>query len=170
MKTISFSMTPFAFTLSQLGGREIKTSPKRLCDLSDQNEIIKRKTTRKKKKKIKSQFKFPSVFFFFLLLMSLSSLTLASHAKENSFYSSSDSEDEDEPRKFLVEIKPVQPNNGTHQSRDVIDELKASVVKIALSPSASVRGQKKTTKKTCCCPTFFYFFIFIVKSAPPPRH
>lgn len=58
-------------------------------------------------------------------------------AKENSFYSSSDSEDEDEPRKFLVEIKPVQPNNGTHQSRDVIDELKASVVKIALSPSAT---------------------------------
>uniref|UniRef100_A0A4W6F5X3 F-BAR domain only protein 2 n=1 Tax=Lates calcarifer TaxID=8187 RepID=A0A4W6F5X3_LATCA len=29
----------------------------------------------------------------------------------NSFYSSSDSEDEDEPRKFHVEIKPVQPNN-----------------------------------------------------------
>ncbi|XP_075873093.1 F-BAR domain only protein 2 [Nelusetta ayraudi] len=67
-------------------------------------------------------------------------------AKENSFYSSSDSEDEDEPRKFLVEIKPVQPNNGTHQSRDVIDELKASVVKIALSPSASSQMRRNQSR------------------------
>ncbi|XP_070845328.1 F-BAR domain only protein 2 isoform X2 [Chaetodon trifascialis] len=56
-------------------------------------------------------------------------------AKENSFYSSSDSEDEDEPRKFHVEIKPVQPNNGTHQNRATIDELKASIGNIILSPS-----------------------------------
>ncbi|KAM6985461.1 F-BAR domain only protein 2 isoform 2-T2 [Aplochiton taeniatus] len=58
-------------------------------------------------------------------------------AKENSFYSSSDSEDEDEPRKFHVEIKPVQPNNGTHQSRATIDELKASIGNLTLSPSTS---------------------------------
>ncbi|XP_029920639.1 F-BAR domain only protein 2 isoform X1 [Myripristis murdjan] len=58
-------------------------------------------------------------------------------AKENSFYSSSDSEDEDEPRKFHVEIKPVQPNNGTHQNRATIDELKASIGNIILSPSTS---------------------------------
>ncbi|XP_062334941.1 F-BAR domain only protein 2 isoform X3 [Osmerus eperlanus] len=57
-------------------------------------------------------------------------------AKENSFYSSSDSEDEDEPKKFHVEIKPVQPNNGTIQSRATIDELKASIGNISLSPSA----------------------------------
>ncbi|XP_071061154.1 F-BAR domain only protein 2 isoform X5 [Pseudochaenichthys georgianus] len=56
-------------------------------------------------------------------------------AKENSFYSSSDSEDEDEPRKFHVEIKPVLPNNGTHQNRATIDELKASIGNISLSPS-----------------------------------
>lgn len=62
-----------------------------------------------------------------------------SHAKDNSFYSSSDSEDEDEPRKFHVEIKPVQPNNGTHQNRATIDELKASIGNIILSPSSSVR-------------------------------
>eukprot|EP00063_Salmo_salar_P008706 XP_013983541.1 PREDICTED: F-BAR domain only protein 2 isoform X7 [Salmo salar] len=55
-------------------------------------------------------------------------------AKDNSFYSSSDSEDEDEPRKFRVEIKPVAPNNGTHQSRATIDELKASIGNISLSP------------------------------------
>uniref|UniRef100_A0A674NZM4 FCH and mu domain containing endocytic adaptor 2 n=1 Tax=Takifugu rubripes TaxID=31033 RepID=A0A674NZM4_TAKRU len=61
------------------------------------------------------------------------------HAKNNSFYSSSDSEDEDEPRKFHVEIKPVQPNNGTHQSRATIDELKASIGNIILSPSTSVQ-------------------------------
>uniref|UniRef100_A0A8C8M1H1 F-BAR domain only protein 2 n=1 Tax=Oncorhynchus tshawytscha TaxID=74940 RepID=A0A8C8M1H1_ONCTS len=53
---------------------------------------------------------------------------------QNSFYSSSDSEDEDEPRKFRVEIKPVAPNNGTHQSRATIDELKASIGNISLSP------------------------------------
>ncbi|KAG8010606.1 F-BAR domain only protein 2 [Nibea albiflora] len=56
---------------------------------------------------------------------------------QNSFYSSSDSEDEDEPRKFHVEIKPVQPNNGTHQNRATIDELKASIGNIILSPSTS---------------------------------
>uniref|UniRef100_A0A3B5R6Z2 F-BAR domain only protein 2 n=1 Tax=Xiphophorus maculatus TaxID=8083 RepID=A0A3B5R6Z2_XIPMA len=59
------------------------------------------------------------------------------HPKDNSFYSSSDSEDEDEPRKFHVQIKPVQPNNGTHQNRANIDELKASIGNIILSPSAS---------------------------------
>uniref|UniRef100_A0A8C3ADJ0 F-BAR domain only protein 2 n=1 Tax=Cyclopterus lumpus TaxID=8103 RepID=A0A8C3ADJ0_CYCLU len=58
---------------------------------------------------------------------------------QNSFYSSSDSEDEDEPRKFHVEIKPVQPNNDTHQNRATIDELKASIGNIILSPSTSVR-------------------------------
>ncbi|KAJ8400122.1 hypothetical protein AAFF_G00401610 [Aldrovandia affinis] len=74
-----------------------------------------------------------------------SSLTLSKHAKENSFYSSSDSEDEDEPRKFHVEIKPVQPNNGNHQSRASIDELKASIVNITLSPSASGQMKRNTS-------------------------
>lgn len=67
------------------------------------------------------------------------SLIRVPHAKENSFYSSSDSEDEDEPRKFRVEIKPVAPNNGTHQSRATIDELKASIGNISLSPPTMVR-------------------------------
>uniref|UniRef100_A0A8C6V037 F-BAR domain only protein 2 n=1 Tax=Neogobius melanostomus TaxID=47308 RepID=A0A8C6V037_9GOBI len=48
--------------------------------------------------------------------------------------------DEDEPRKFHVEIKPVQPNNGMHQNRATIDELKASIGNIILSPSTSVRN------------------------------
>uniref|UniRef100_A0A669CP42 F-BAR domain only protein 2 n=1 Tax=Oreochromis niloticus TaxID=8128 RepID=A0A669CP42_ORENI len=75
-----------------------------------------------------------------LRLLPLSSLTsLCSHAKENSFYSSSDSEDEDEPRKFHVQIKPVQPNNGVHRNQANIDELKASIGNIILSPSTSVR-------------------------------
>ncbi|XP_061657009.1 F-BAR domain only protein 2 isoform X6 [Syngnathoides biaculeatus] len=58
-------------------------------------------------------------------------------AKENSFYSSSDSEDEDEPRKFHVEIKPVQPNDDAQQNRATLDELKASIGNIVLSPSTS---------------------------------
>ncbi|XP_056875144.1 F-BAR domain only protein 2 isoform X8 [Takifugu flavidus] len=69
-------------------------------------------------------------------------------AKNNSFYSSSDSEDEDEPRKFHVEIKPVQPNNGTHQSRATIDELKASIGNIILSPSASGQMRRNQSRIT----------------------
>ncbi|KAI1905262.1 hypothetical protein AGOR_G00014300 [Albula goreensis] len=65
--------------------------------------------------------------------------------EDNSFYSSSDSDDEDEPRKFHVEIKPVQPNNGNHQSRSSIDELKASIGNITLSPSASGQMKRNTS-------------------------
>ncbi|XP_026152886.1 F-BAR domain only protein 2 isoform X2 [Mastacembelus armatus] len=67
-------------------------------------------------------------------------------AKENSFNSSSDSEDEDEPRKFHVEIKPVQPNNSTHQTQATIDELKASIGNIILSPSTS--GQMRRNQSS----------------------
>ncbi|KAL7376982.1 hypothetical protein ABVT39_019330 [Epinephelus coioides] len=67
-------------------------------------------------------------------------------AKENSFYSSSDSEDEDEPRKFHVEIKPVKPNNGTHQNQATIDELKASIGNIFLSPTTS--GQMRRNQSS----------------------
>lgn len=63
-------------------------------------------------------------------------------AKENAFYSSSDSEDEDEPRKFHVQIKPVQTNNGTHQQKVTIDELKASIGNITLSPTPAVHMKK----------------------------
>uniref|UniRef100_A0A673AHW9 Uncharacterized protein n=1 Tax=Sphaeramia orbicularis TaxID=375764 RepID=A0A673AHW9_9TELE len=86
--------------------------------------------------------RFDSRWSVFLSCVPAISLTDCSHAKENSFYSSSDSEDEDEPRKFHVEIKPVQPNNGTHQNRATIDELKASIGNIILSPSTSVGTQK----------------------------
>uniref|UniRef100_A0A8C9SK50 F-BAR domain only protein 2 n=1 Tax=Scleropages formosus TaxID=113540 RepID=A0A8C9SK50_SCLFO len=72
------------------------------------------------------------------LLWPTGSLIHLKHAKDNSFYSSSDSDDDDEPRKFHVEIKPVQPNNGNHQTRSSIDELKASIGNITLSPSALV--------------------------------
>uniref|UniRef100_A0A668UKC9 F-BAR domain only protein 2 n=1 Tax=Oreochromis aureus TaxID=47969 RepID=A0A668UKC9_OREAU len=82
-----------------------------------------------------------------LRLLPLSSLTsLCSHAKENSFYSSSDSEDEDEPRKFHVQIKPVQPNNGVHRNQANIDELKASIGNIILSPSTS--GQMRRNQSS----------------------
>ncbi|XP_035482250.1 F-BAR domain only protein 2 isoform X5 [Scophthalmus maximus] len=69
-------------------------------------------------------------------------------AKENSFYSSSDSEDEEEPRKFHVEIKPVEPNNGTHQNRATIDELKASIGNIILSPSTLGQMRRNQSRIT----------------------
>ncbi|XP_077944998.1 F-BAR domain only protein 2 isoform X9 [Gasterosteus aculeatus] len=67
-------------------------------------------------------------------------------AKENSFYSSSDSEDDEEPRRFHVEIKPVQPNHGPPQNRASIDQLKASIGNIILSPSAS--GQMRRNQSS----------------------
>ncbi|XP_074993735.1 F-BAR domain only protein 2 isoform X7 [Calonectris borealis] len=59
--------------------------------------------------------------------------------KENHFYSSSDSDSEDdEPRRFHVEIKPVQPNNSSQYTMPSLDELKVSIGNITLSPAISV--------------------------------
>ncbi|KAM6229786.1 F-BAR domain only protein 2 [Porphyrio hochstetteri] len=58
--------------------------------------------------------------------------------KENHFYSSSDSDSEDdEPRRFHVEIKPVQPNNSSQYTTPSLDELKVSIGNITLSPAIS---------------------------------
>ncbi|XP_053909683.1 F-BAR domain only protein 2 isoform X7 [Cuculus canorus] len=58
--------------------------------------------------------------------------------KENHFYSSSDSDSEDdEPRRFHVEIKPVQPNNSSQYTMPSLDELKVSIGNISLSPAIS---------------------------------
>ncbi|KAM9368000.1 F-BAR domain only protein 2 [Phaethornis superciliosus] len=58
--------------------------------------------------------------------------------KENHFYSSSDSDSEDdEPRRFHVEIKPVQPNNSSQYTMPSLDELKVSIGNITLSPPVS---------------------------------
>ncbi|NWZ31803.1 FCHO2 protein, partial [Asarcornis scutulata] len=57
----------------------------------------------------------------------------------NHFYSSSDSDSEDdEPRRFHIEIKPVQPNNSSQYTMPSLDELKVSIGNIALSPATSV--------------------------------
>uniref|UniRef100_A0A670ITM0 FCH and mu domain containing endocytic adaptor 2 n=1 Tax=Podarcis muralis TaxID=64176 RepID=A0A670ITM0_PODMU len=56
----------------------------------------------------------------------------------NHFYSSSDSDSEDdEPRKFHVEIKPVQANSSSHYTMPSLDELKESIGNITLSPAIS---------------------------------
>nr|XP_009919431.1 PREDICTED: FCH domain only protein 2 isoform X4 [Haliaeetus albicilla] len=58
--------------------------------------------------------------------------------KENHFYSSSDSDSEDdEPRRFHVEIKPVQANNSSQYTMPSLDELKVSIGNITLSPAIS---------------------------------
>ncbi|NWY02690.1 FCHO2 protein, partial [Nothoprocta ornata] len=68
------------------------------------------------------------------------------HTKENHFYSSSDSDSEDdEPRRFHVEIKPVQPNHSSQCTMASLDELKVSIGNIALSPAISV----KMTYQSC---------------------
>ncbi|KAM5264513.1 F-BAR domain only protein 2 isoform 2-T2 [Ctenodactylus gundi] len=56
---------------------------------------------------------------------------------ENHFYSSSDSESEDEePKKYRIEIKPVHPHNS-HHTMASLDELKLSIGNITLSPAVS---------------------------------
>ncbi|XP_072462419.1 F-BAR domain only protein 2 isoform X3 [Notamacropus eugenii] len=57
--------------------------------------------------------------------------------KENHFYSSSDSDSEDEePKKYRIEIKPVHPSNS-HHTMASLDELKVSIGNISLSPAIS---------------------------------
>ncbi|XP_060091779.1 F-BAR domain only protein 2 [Heteronotia binoei] len=64
--------------------------------------------------------------------------TSQNNTKENDFYSSSDSDSEDyEPRKFHVEIKPVQPTSSSHYTMPSLDELKESIGNITLSPAIS---------------------------------
>ncbi|KAM6396004.1 LOW QUALITY PROTEIN: F-BAR domain only protein 1 [Rhynochetos jubatus] len=55
---------------------------------------------------------------------------------ENHVCSSSDSDyDEDEPRKFYVRIKPVQPREGGDSAEATVEQLKATVGNLILPPS-----------------------------------
>ncbi|XP_074713203.1 F-BAR domain only protein 2 isoform X4 [Strix uralensis] len=79
--------------------------------------------------------------------------------KENHFYSSSDSDSEDdEPRRFHVEIKPVQPNNSSQYTMPSLDELKVSIGNITLSPAISAQmtrnsSSEELTKSKLSAPT-----------------
>ncbi|XP_027023806.1 F-BAR domain only protein 2 isoform X8 [Tachysurus fulvidraco] len=84
--------------------------------------------------------------------------------KDNS--SSSDSDEEDERRKFHVEIKPVQPNSGTQQQKASIDELKASIGNITLSPSTTIHMRRNQSIPPSNRPTTPLGTAAIV---PPPR-
>ncbi|XP_026722568.1 F-BAR domain only protein 2 isoform X2 [Athene cunicularia] len=69
--------------------------------------------------------------------------------KENHFYSSSDSDSEDdEPRRFHVEIKPVQPNNSSQYTMPSLDELKVSIGNITLSPAVSRHSPAQITRNS----------------------
>ncbi|NXK97160.1 FCHO2 protein, partial [Formicarius rufipectus] len=76
---------------------------------------------------------------------------------KNHFYSSSDSDTEDdEPRRFHVEIKPVQPNNSSQYTMPSLDELKVSIGNITLSPAISV----SFVFVLLMCRHLFYVFKF----------
>ncbi|XP_072904423.1 F-BAR domain only protein 2 isoform X2 [Hemitrygon akajei] len=67
------------------------------------------------------------------------------NAKENNFYSSSDSgSDDEEPKKFHVQIKPMQPNNDANHT---LEELKASIGNITLSPSPSISMKRNLSSE-----------------------
>ncbi|XP_028908156.1 F-BAR domain only protein 2 isoform X1 [Ornithorhynchus anatinus] len=68
--------------------------------------------------------------------------------KENHFYSSSDSDSEDEePKKFRIEIKPMHPNNS-HHNMPSLDELKVSIGNITLSPAISRHSPVQTNRNS----------------------
>ncbi|XP_041330636.1 F-BAR domain only protein 2-like [Pyrgilauda ruficollis] len=68
--------------------------------------------------------------------------------KKNHFYSSSDSDtEEDEPRRFHVEIKPIQSNNSSQYTMPSLDELKVSIGNIALSPAISQKHSSAQTNR-----------------------
>ncbi|CAK7321285.1 F-BAR domain only protein 2 [Vulpes lagopus] len=56
----------------------------------------------------------------------------------------SDSEDE-EPKKYRIEIKPMHPNNS-HHTMASLDELKVSIGNITLSPAISVQMNRNSSK------------------------
>ncbi|XP_052015933.1 F-BAR domain only protein 2 isoform X2 [Apodemus sylvaticus] len=67
--------------------------------------------------------------------------------KENHFYSSSDSDSEDEePKRYRIEIKPVHPNN-LHHTMASLDELKVSIGNITLSPAVSVQMNRNSSNE-----------------------
>uniref|UniRef100_I3MEE2 FCH and mu domain containing endocytic adaptor 2 n=1 Tax=Ictidomys tridecemlineatus TaxID=43179 RepID=I3MEE2_ICTTR len=59
-------------------------------------------------------------------------------------YGDSDSEDE-EPKKYRIEIKPMHPNNSHHTVAS-LDELKVSIGNITLSPAISVNEELTKSK------------------------
>ncbi|XP_055968496.1 F-BAR domain only protein 2 isoform X1 [Sorex fumeus] len=64
--------------------------------------------------------------------------------KENHFYSSSDSDSEDEePKKYRIEIKPMHPNN----SQATLDELKESIGNISLPPAITVQMNRNSSSE-----------------------
>ncbi|XP_053557408.1 F-BAR domain only protein 2 isoform X1 [Bombina bombina] len=69
------------------------------------------------------------------------------YTKENNFYSSSDSDSEVEQKKIHIEIKPVQPNSGTHHTIASLDELKVSIGNITLSPAISAQLTRNSSSE-----------------------
>ncbi|XP_060057017.1 F-BAR domain only protein 2 isoform X2 [Erinaceus europaeus] len=67
--------------------------------------------------------------------------------KDNHFYSSSDSDSEDEePKKYRIEIKPVHSNDSHHTAAS-LDELRVSVGNITLSPAVSVQMNRNSSSE-----------------------
>lgn len=84
--------------------------------------------------------------------------------QKEAFYSSSDSDSEDErERKIHVEIKPL--NNGTAPISASVDELRATVGNISLSPigAISVSDYKTLSEKqlTSLSNNFFFHLFFL---------
>lgn len=80
----------------------------------------------------------PLLNWWALLILQASFLSCSAPTKGKHFYSSSESEEEEEAhKKYNIKIKPLQAKDIL-KSAATVDELKASVGNIALSPSPVV--------------------------------
>ncbi|XP_023802602.1 uncharacterized protein LOC111944002, partial [Cyanistes caeruleus] len=67
---------------------------------------------------------------------------------ENAGCSSSDSDyDEDEPRKFYVHIKPVQPREAAGSAEAAVEQLKATVGNLILAPGVGGTVRRQASRK-----------------------
>eukprot|EP00062_Callorhinchus_milii_P013662 gi/632962144/ref/XP_007897146.1/ PREDICTED: FCH domain only protein 1 [Callorhinchus milii] len=67
--------------------------------------------------------------------------------KETDFCSSSDSDfDDDEPRRFHVQIKPALPRDGPRDTSASVEVLKASIGNIVLSANPSILSKRNSSR------------------------
>ncbi|XP_014115374.1 PREDICTED: F-BAR domain only protein 1 [Pseudopodoces humilis] len=74
---------------------------------------------------------------------------IARSEAENAGCSSSDSDyDEDEPRKFYVHIKPVQPREAPGSAEAAVEQLKATVGNLILAPGVGGTVRRQASRHT----------------------
>lgn len=104
-----------------------------------------------------------SMNLFSLTILSLSAR--CSEEKENNFYSSDSDFDDEEPKKFHIQIRPVASSNRSN-SAATEKELKATVGALTLPPNRGVR-QQVVLVFGFSCHVLYVFQDFDLEYLPP---